>query len=99
MARSSSAATVSTLASPLILNILRDCGSDAATGMIRAPPEAQLRAVRGKLEYYGLGDAAFPDRFSLERASFESGPVMDTRRGFCFDVMPPGDREALVVGG
>ena len=83
----------------LILNFLRDSGSDAAADAIRALPDAQLRVVRGELDYCGLGDAVFPDRFSLERASFVPGPEMCMARSYYPAVALPGDREALVIGG
>ena len=81
------------------LKFLRDCDSDAAIDTIRALPGAQLREVRGELEYYGLDDAVFRDRFSLERASFVSGSEMDLERSYCSVVALPGNQEALVIGG
>ena len=78
----------------IVLNFLRDCGSDTAADAIRALPNAHTRAVRRKLDYYGPGDAVFWDRFSLERASFEPGPDMGAARSCCSAVVLPGDREA-----
>ena len=83
----------------LILNFLRDCGSDAAAGAIRALSGAQLREARGELDYYGLDGAVFRGWFSLERAPFMPGPEMDIQRVFCSAVVLPGGREALVIGG
>ena len=51
----------------LILNFLRDCGSDSAADALRALPGAQPREVRGELDYYCLDHTVFPDRFSHAR--------------------------------
>ena len=63
-----------------VLSFMCDCGSGAASTAIRALPDTQLHVVRGELDYYGLIGAVFPDRFSLERASFVTGPLMDIGR-------------------
>ena len=83
----------------LVLNFLRDCGSNAAADAIRALPDAQLCEVRSELDYYGLDGAVFGGWFSLERASFVPGPVMGTVHAWCSAVVLPGDRQALVIGG
>ena len=83
----------------LVLNFLHDCGSDAAADAIRALPDAQLREVRGELDYYGLNDAVFRGWLSLERALFVPGPKMGMARADCSAVVLPSDREALVIGG
>ena len=76
----------------IILNFLRDCGSDVAADAIRELPDAQRREVRGELGYYGLDDVVFGGWFSLEHGSFVPGPEMDIERGLCSAVVLPGDR-------
>ena len=65
--------------------------------VIRALPNAQLRVVRLELDYYGLDDAVFRDRFSLDRASFEPGPEMGVAHVNCSTVVLPRIREALMI--
>ena len=66
----------------LVLNFMRDCGSDATAVAIRALPDTQLRELRGELDYCGLGAVVLRVRFWLERGSFVSGSEVGFECGY-----------------